>query len=427
MVRRYKKKAPSRRRRTQVVAAASALWRNRGSIANAARYATKRFGGKLDSGPAPKRRNTTRGTKSYSTRGFGGNDISYARGTIGRTPKLRPKRLLKLINVGMNSRIEKFQGITNFDTNTGYFTIANREDTTTGVITQPLHVYNLSIFKNTPNAPRPVLANAYGWSGSTGAGTVVRNQLLGMNFSGTATNSDWASEEFAGPSETLGVISEFPTCRKLLHDWTQVKMNLYGARTRPTWFKISFVQVRNEFANFASAGANNERFIELINYLTGSMTFSNLQTRDVSAAKYLKVLKSYKYLIPADLSTDLNTASGKIKEVRLFYKHGRVLNMAPHETRTDAQRLGHAQADGGDFEVNSVPLNTPADAAQVFMIVQAWSPSRHSATTADWATVTTNYTPLASTMWTAAAKPTTAGLDCPSYDIILRQKYSVPS
>jgi len=425
MVRRYKKKAPSRRRRTQAVAAASALWRNRGSIANAARYATKRFGGKLDSGPAPKRRVTTRGKKSYSTSGFGGNDISYARGTIGRTPKLRPKRLLKLINVGMNSRIEKFQGITNFDTNTGYFTIANREDTTSGIITQPLHVYNLTVFRNTPLAAAPVLANAYGWSGPLGTATVVRNQLLGMNFSGTGTTGDWATEELAGPYRIGVGASEWPGCRKLLHEWTQVKMNLYGARARPTWFKISFVQVRNEFANFASAGVNNERFVELINYLTGGMTFSNLQSRDLSAAKYLKVMKSYKYLIPAETSIDLNSACGKIKEVKLFYKHARVLNMAPHETKDDSARLGHNQVDGGDFEVGTVPLNTPADPAQVFMIVQAWSPSRGSTTTANWALVGTNYTPLSSDIWTAKAVP--ANNDVPSYDIILRQKYSVPS
>jgi len=355
----------------------------------------------------------------------GGNDFSRARGRFGRYPRLKPSRLLKLINVGMSSRIERFQGITNFDTNTGFFTIANREESDTGFITMPLHVYNLTVFKNNNLSPTPVLGQAIGWDGNTGAAGIIRKQLLGQNPTGLLTTAEWTSEKLGGP-ELAG--TALPNSAKIHHEWTQVNLNLYGARVRPTWFKISFMQVRNEFANFSSAAPDNERFRELINSLTGNMIYSNLQTRDMSAMKFVKVLKSYKYMIPADTNVDLNTACGKIKEVKLFYKHGRVLNMMAHENKLDSERLGHKQEDGIDYETYQEPLNTCADPAQVFMVIQAWSPSRASATTAQWALAGTNYTPLASDVWTAKSTPTSdPRLDVPSYDMILRQKYSVPS
>jgi len=422
-----KKSRPVRRRRTQAVAAARFAWRNRGPLINAARYAGKRFGGKLPDGGGSSKRRKGSGPKTYSTSGFGGNDISRSKRTVGRYPRLKPNRLLKLINVGMSARTEKFQGITNFDTNTGFFSIANRGDTTTGIVTVPMHVYNLIVFKNSDTST-PELGHAYAWSSSLGTASVVREPIFGMDPTGTTSNKGWQSENLRGPSY-LGLVGDtmdFANAEKLLHEWTQVKLNLYGARSRPTWFMIDFVQVKNEFANFASAAGSNERFIELINALTGSMTYSNLQSRDTRALSFLKFVKRFRYMIPAENSTDLNTACGKIKEVKLFIKHGRVLNMAPHENRDGLVRLGHAQVDGGDFETNNVVLNTCADAAQMFMIVRAWSPSRREDTTANWAGIGTNYSPIASTVYTA--KSVGGGLnDVPSYDMILRQKYSVPS
>jgi len=379
-----------------------------------------------DAGGSSKRRKGS-GPKTYSTSGFGGNDISRSKRTVGRYPRLKPNRLLKLINVGMSSRIEKFQGITNFDTNCGFFTIANRGDTTTGQVVMPMHVYNLTVFKNS-KAATPVLGNAYGWSSAAGTASVVRETINGQDPSGTSYTPNWTSEYLKGPTSasTLGTGLDLPQAEKLLHEWTQVKLNLYGARSRPTWFMIDVVQVRNEFANFASASGSNERFVELINALTGSMTYSNLQSRDTRALAFLKFVKRFKYMIPAENNTDLNTACGKIKEVKLFIKHGRVLNMAPHETKDGLYGLGHAQADGADYETMSTVLNTPGDAAQTFMIIRAWSPSRKEDTTANWATIGTNYTPIASNVFTAKATGA-AMLDVPSYDMILRQKYSVPS
>jgi len=361
---------------------------------------------------------------------YGGtNDISRSRRSIGRYPRLKPNRLLKLIKVGMSDRIERFQGITNFDTNCGFFTIANREDSTTGVIGAPIHTYNLTVFKNCQDSGTPILGHAYGWSSNLGDADVVRKTLAGQDYNGTGTVVSWQAEEFRGPTNVTSYPNEFPNVSKILHEWTEVKLNLYGARRRPTWFNIDFVQVKNEFANFSSADGSNPRFIELMNALTGNMTYSNLQTRDTKALNMLKFIRRMKYMIPAETSTDLNTACGKIKEVKIFLKHGRVLNMQPHENRGDALAIGHKQEDGIDYEKYQAALNTPADGAQIFMIIRAWSPSRDVKTTTQWSAYGTNYTPLLSDMFTAKPFPAdaTSAPDCPSYDMILRQKYSVAS
>jgi len=382
---------------------------------------------------APQKRTSTKRRKassngSFEPMGGGGNDFSRSRRTVGRYPALKPNRLLSLIKVGMNERIERFQGITNFDTNTGFFSIANRLNSTTGEVSQPMHVYMLSSFKNTDGSPVPQPGRAYGWTSEAGTADVIRTTLAGQDHTGTVITADWSSEEMAGPDSIPHPYPlDFPNCSKLLHEWTQVKLNLYGARRRPTWFNIDFVRVKNEHANFFSAAASNDRFKELINALTGNMTYSNLQTRDTSALKYLTFVKRLKYFIPAEDTTDLNTSCGKIKEVKIFMKHGKVLDMRSHENRVDLAQLGHKQEDGIDYELLQYPLNTCADSQQLFMIIRAWSPTRHSATTPQWLSVGTNYTPLPSDIWTAKADPTVAVHDVPSYDMILRNKYSVPS
>jgi len=401
-------------------------YNNRGIIKSAYKAVKRKF--------TQKKTSTKRRKGNHSVPGNfdvgGGNDISRSKRTVGRYPALKPNRLLSLIKVGMSDRVERFQGITNFDTNTGFFTIANRLDTTTNQVTQPMHVYNLTVFKNTVDAPTPVLGNAYGWDNETGAAGVTRFRLNGQDATGTTFIPGWTSEKLVGPVDdaVLGDLDmEFPNATKILHEWTEIKLNLYGARRRPTWFNIDFVRVKNEFANFSSASTDNERFKELCNCLTGNMVYSNLQTRDNSALKFLTFVKRMKYFIPAEQSTDLNTACGKIKEVKIFMKHGRILDMRAHETKIGEQQLGHKQEDGIDYELKQEALNTCADGQQLFMIIRAWSPARHTATTPQWLSVGTNYTPLPSTVWTAKADPTVAVHDVPSYDIILRQKYSCPS
>lgn len=395
------------------------VWNNRKTLYNAGKKAYNAVKRKFTPKNRPTKRRKKIGAYVGNSDAFiaGNNDLSRMRATIGRYPKLRPTRLLKLINVGMTSRLERFQGITNFDTNTGYFTIANRLDTTTGVVTQPLHVYNLTIFKNSA-ASTPTFGTAYGWTSTTGSADPVRQTLLGQSNDGIGTTSTLQSEK--------ATLTSGAQAHHVYHDWSHIKLNLYGARSRPTWFKVSFVQVKNELCNFAVASTANERFGELINALTGNMTYSNLQARDTKALGYLKVLRSFRYMIEPERSIDLNTNCGKIKECNLFYRHGRVLDLRPHEERADLNQLAHAQADGIDYELNASALNTCADAAQVFMIIQAWSPSRSEQTTAAWTAQGTNYAPMLPNVWTAKADPNAAGQDVPSYDMVFRQKYSMP-
>jgi len=362
----------------------------------------------------------------YAATAGGSSSITRSKATIGRYPALKPNRLLKLIKCGMTDRKEIFQGITNFDTNCGYFTIANRSDSTTGVITQPLHVYHLTGFYNNGDQPQPFLGRAFGWYNAAATAPVEAYSLAGMSSDGTGLTGDWTPMVNHGPISST-VQWAFPNADRILHEYTNIKMNLYGARARPTWFNVDIVQVRNEHCNFASADPSHPRFKELISALTSSHTFSNLQTRDTSALKYLKFIKRFKYYIPAEQSTDLNTATGNIKEVKIFVRHGRILNMTSHESKADLEIIPHEQVDGGDYEKQVRVLNTCADSAQMFVIVRAWSPVRYPSTTAQWSTAGTNYTPLGANVWNAKPNPAVAGLDCPSYDMVMTRQWTSPS
>lgn len=357
-----------------------------------------------------------------------GNDMSRSSKVVGRYPALKPNRLLQLIKCGMTERLDRFQGITNFDTNCGYFTIANREDSTNGTITTPLHSYNLTNFANTNTSGTPVLGQAYGWDGPTGTANIVEYTLQGMDSTGSGGVTGWTAVNSRGPS-TVATATQtpLPNADKIMHEYTSVNMNLYGMRFRPCWFNIDFVRVKNEYCNFSTANTANARFKELISALTTSHTYSNLQSRDQKALKFLTFVKRFRYYIPPENSTDLNTATGRIKHVKIFMKHGKILDMTAHETRADAEFIGHYQADGADYETGGSVLNTCAEGQQLFMLVRAWSPTRAANTAVGWFGVGVNYAPLVSNVWNAKPVATAIASDVPSYDMVLTNKWTAPN
>jgi len=190
------------------------------------------------------------------------------------------------------------------------------------------------------------------------------------------------------------------------HDWTSVKLNLYGARKRTTWFEVSFIKfvdhTSNLFDTTTPSGAKSCQ--NLIQYWERPLIYSNLQT-DVSqnAPRLIKVLRRYKYYVPAASTTDPSTATGRMKEVSIFFRHDKLLNMR-HEN-ADANHLSHAQVDGLDYVRSDTLLNVPDDKDRIIMVIKAFCPERLS---------------------TATYPGLDLPVDYPSYDILIRNKFTKP-
>lgn len=385
--------------------AAKHLYKNRESLKKAAKKLWTRKKRPVQ-GPVRKlgyqsRQNTqTRVGDPAST----GNELTVYRGNVGRYPALKPNRLLKLMQAGMTSNIYRAQGITNFDTNTGFYQLANRQDLQASpFVNMPINIWDLSTFPNVSNT----VGAGYGyyWAGSTAAANITQYPLLTQGPDGIsgAGIHEYFSESSAGVNESIAGVRSH--ANKACHEWTNVKLNLYSARKRGTTFYIDFIRVKNELAHPIAADGANRTKKELFRTLQSPLIFSNLQQHNNKNLKDVQFVKRYKFYIPGGSADDLDTI-GKIKEVNLFLKQGNVYNMA-WESQDAQDALPHTQADGADYTNKAGPQDHPYHGSRLMMMIRAFSPER--AAYSDF-----RYT---------QAEPLTE----PSYDLIIRNKWTLPN
>ena len=380
--------------------AAKYAYKNRDKIAKAVKKVFPNKKRKLQ-GPARKLGYQGRNTAATTVGSFAqtGNELSTYRRTVGRYPALKPNRLLKLMQAGMTSNILRAQGITNFDTNVGFYPLANRQDQS-GFVNMPINIWDLTSYLNTGPA---IAGHGYYWNGQTGAADVVSYSLRTQVPDGSSNPAGFYYAESAGGfNETLG---SYANATKACHEWSDIRLNLYGARKRGTTFYVDIVRVKDHLAHPIAAAGTNASKKELFRTLQSPLIYSNLQQHNSKNMREMKFVKRYKVYVPGGSADDLDTI-GKVKEVKIFLKQGCVYNMA-WESTDGSDAIPHAQDDGLDYTQKSGPQNHPFTGSRLLMIVRAFSPERR----------------VVAGFGTVDADPLTE----PSYDLILRNKWMLPN
>lgn len=335
-----------------------------------------------------------------------GNELSTYRKTVGKYPTLSPNRLLKLMKSGMNETILRAQGITQFDTNVGYYPLANRGTTdTTQSILMPIHVWDLTNFQN---ASAPVAGYAYRWNGTAGSADILRNALKTTNADGSVeANGYYELEKSSG-----GTALAFPNAKNACHEWSDIRMNLYGARKRGTTYFIDILRVKDELAHPIAASVSNTELKQLFQQWQSKLVYSNLQTYNRAPLKNIQVVKSFKFYVPGGSADDLDTI-GKVKEFKLFLKQGNVYDLS-WDTTGVVDEIPHAVADGQDFTNSWSAVNSPRPSSRLLLVLRAFSPERRTNTEAAW-----------NALGDIINAPADA-LTEPSYDLIIRNKWLIP-
>lgn len=338
-----------------------------------------------------------------------GNELTRVKRTVGRYPQLTNNRLMKLMRAGMTDVILRAQGLTNFDTNVGYYPLANRQETE-GLNIVPIHVWDLTTFPN--NTTSVQAGYAYGWNNLTAGATLVRPSLSVQTPAGAKENSGFYQVEKSSGDMKQGVLSQ---ASKIMHDWSDIRLNLYGARKRGTTFYIDVVRCKDEFSNLVFGGTGNNDLMELIRTMQSPLIYSNLQSYNPHNLKKLQIIKSFKYYVPGGSLDDLDTI-GKVKEFKLFLRQGNVYNYAWQQT--GAPGLPHEQSDGVDYTNNDGVYNSPFHGSRVFLVIRAFSPERRTQAAAAW-----NSVDPVKGITEVPADPLTE----PSYDLIVRNKFTLPT
>lgn len=313
--------------------------------------------------------------------------------------RARMPSMMRLIQMNMEPQWWRVQGLTEYDTASGFYPIANRIDAG-GQHILPMHVWDLTCTPNTqaggftyPNAGHVC------YFGSTAANASAKtNPLNSQDATGaTVGGSAWQDEN----SSIGGAGSVVPPGRKSLHHYSHVKMNLYGVRQRATRYVVQLVMVKQEYGDFLEAADTNVEKRKIWDYLMRPFIYNNLNSGDPQVSSDIKILKTYETWINP-ISTDEyggQTATPHIQTLNWFIRHERVrvYDWKRGDNPDNGQNAGFDLEDG-----ETTGRVDPK--RRVYLLIRALSPSRRVADV------------------TTAVDPITE----PSYDIVIRNKFSNP-
>lgn len=298
-------------------------------------------------------------TRQMST---GGAELTRSRHRL----RLKKYNLTRRVNNQSSSIIYRFQGLTNFDVNGGFFAVRNA-DGPSGQVEVPLHFYDLTVVNDGVSPAN--MAWYMLWNSTAATAQPIRGTLPVQNSTGTVVGPGiWIPEEENRVN--------LPQGKSFLHKWTEIKMNLYGARVRPTKFILSLVRFPNSLYDVIGNTSTRESK-SMMEYLTRPLMWSNLMVGQPEVRKYMKVVKQWTYNVDAKTSYDLNTASGNIHEVKIFVRHNTryIIDwksplIGVEETASHLQGAQYITTDEADDRTG------PRFPRRLYLMVQAFSPVR---------------------------------------------------
>ena len=304
--------------------------------------------------------------------------------------------LSRIVHATTNRVVERFQSISNFDTNVGAVWISNSVDAAPHAW-MPMLILDCGSIKQGIATFPPALRNPY-WQGLTSAAAVQMFPIVGTDPDGTVTGR----YHFQPEDSELGFpLIEHPTA---VLDWINIRMNLYGQRKRTTKFLVTVFQVTQDEVDVNEGLPSNPDKKALFQWMERPFIYSNLQQDGIRKKSGIKVIKEFTYNVDPMTSIDLNTTTGNIHEANIYLKINKRMDYM--YTKGDNQILPHNQADGQDYAeylggTNSVHMH-PRPRQNVYVAIRAFAPIRtpNDARTAD---------------------------DSPSIDIIARRCMTFPS
>lgn len=309
----------------------------------------------------------------------------------------------KLAMACLESQYYRVQGLTQFDTSYGYYPISNRL-LASGEHILPLHFWDITSCTNftggvtsAPNVGHAGYLVNTGAAATTGVVSMRSQDATGATITGTA----WIAENVSGGSDDLPK-------RKSFHHWTHVKANLYGVRKRATRYVVQLMMIKEVQADPLDGNNGSIMKKKLFDFLMRPFIYNNLNAGDPQTASDIKVLKTYETIIDL-ITTDQYegaTSVPKIQTLNWFINHNRI-------RRYDWLRDNPSQNDqnaGFDLESSGANATRVDPKYRVYLVIRALSPDRRTVTS------------------------TAGGFDIdadpisePSYDIVIRNKFSNPT
>lgn len=248
--------------------------------------------------------------------------------TSGKRPRFNLSRLTKEIKNNTETVIMKWHGAKTFDDN-GYYWCGSGIVVDTGVTTHytmPCYIFDLTqILQNTSICQPMKRANIVNTAGAIDPdsvpGNVIWSDVPGLSITGgSASTANFLIEKKPRSGSTDSAAYEKS---QLL--WTQIKMNLWGAKNKAIKYKIQLVKITDTQADPWEYSDYNQHTCmwqpELKNLVFNPICNSGQKAR----SKFLKVLKTYTKVIQPTSSTE-NDADPHVVTLKMFNRWHRWLN-----------------------------------------------------------------------------------------------------
>ncbi|AJD07534.1 putative capsid protein [Sewage-associated circular DNA virus-21] len=404
---------------------AAAIGAGAAVVARGARYAVKRVRRYMKSRPTVGRKrkmNMSKPRIAKKSRGFGrkrfGGLPNYLNQGPGnelyqwkRTARIQRPTLKKFLYPTTISRQDRFQGLTNFDTNGGYARLSYH--TSIGENDPrwlPMAIFDLTSFNNDGAVP-PYSNVGYklGWQNSGFGADYARSSIRGQVPDGDATTNTWTIT--SGTDNGI-----YNNISKVYLKWIDIRLNLYGARKRTTKFEAQLVQFSNDFGNLHMGPLDNPAGKNNISYMERPLLFNNLQISTHKPEK-MRVLKKWKWTVGPTTSIDLNTTTGKIQEAKIFLKMNKAINL-DYSVGNNAVHVD--VGDGADYDVDTTTRHRdPKPPSRVYLLLKAFCPALTSLPSAALWDKTLAEGSISNPFGGTALN----NADEPSFDFMIRRKY----
>jgi len=361
-----RRKLVSRGRRMQTQLTMPLFHRRKSAI-----VASKRIRGAIERGW--KRRGQPTSTTTFKRRRTVPVNSIQQLSKSRRKVYMQKYKMSRVVNAGVNHMVERFQNVSNFDTNVGSIWVDNaRTLLGAGPIQMPMLIFDMGSLTQRSLSTSPPPAGYYcQWLDAPAGSALNLVPITGTNSVGVAVPG------FVPEDDNSALPGSSSANNTAILDWVNLRFNLYGQRKRTTRFVITVFQITDDEIDIREGLHENTDMKALFQYLERPFIYSNLMQDNTKKRTGYKVIKEFTYNVEPMTSIDLNTTTGNIHEANIHMKINKKLDY--NYVKTDFQMIGHSAPEGSHFTVTNPSIalhNEPKPKQNVFVSVRAFAPVR---------------------------------------------------
>ena len=289
------------------------------------------FGSRL--GVVGRQRNAARAAQLMQrrvrrTRAIGGGELSFRKERFGR---FRQMTIPKLLKVGFNKVVYRFQGVNRLNANAtgaagplppGFFRLHNEPAAASGYQQCPIHVYDLM---NLPQVDQTgqTIQHAMAFSSNTTTGTGANAPVVWTSGSGQKPDGTLLGGNGFFPEDSYSPGNTTINTRFVQHDWFDFRFVLHGCTAQPTYYDIMLVRyTRDHLQPVYAAPSSQEDKEQYGSYwegMTKNLLYNPILFGRKDQFKGHQVLRRYRVVLQPTRN-DENDANPNMKVFKFRYQ-----------------------------------------------------------------------------------------------------------